>query len=115
MISRERYLILTVLGDHSDWPGCLLETPVPLEGQHLQSGLVQPPPLRHPLLQSLAHIQISSNWRQQGESLVDFVPSLSYYHCFVFRQHLRMLSSTVKPLLISSLLLLSWGSTSPSF
>ena len=48
-----------------------------MEGQHLQSGLVQPPPLRHPLLQSVADIQISANWRQQGDSLVDFIPSLS--------------------------------------
>ena len=78
MICIERDLILTVLGDHSDRPGCLLETPVQMEGQHLQSGLVQPPPLRHPLLQSLADLQISVDWRQQGESLVDFVRCLLF-------------------------------------
>ena len=40
-----------------------------MEGQYLQSGLVQPPPLRGPLLQSVSHIQIYLNWRQQGDSL----------------------------------------------
>ena len=38
-----------------------------MESQHLQSGLVQPPPIRRPLLQSVSHIQISLNWRQQGD------------------------------------------------
>ena len=47
-----------------------------MEGQHLQSGLVQSPPLCAPLLQSVADIQISANWRQQGDSLVDFVHNL---------------------------------------
>ena len=37
-----------------------------MEGQHLQSGLVQSPPLRGSLLHSLSYIQISLNWRQQG-------------------------------------------------
>ena len=72
-IKTERYFLLTILGDHSDWPGCVLETPVQMEGQHLQSGLVQSPPLRDTLLQSVADIQISANWRQQGDSLLDFV------------------------------------------
>ena len=79
MISRDISYILTTLGDHSDRPGCLLETPVQMEGQHLQSGLVQSPPLCAPLLQSVADIQISANWRQQGDSLVDFV----HYLCQV--------------------------------
>ena len=109
---REIFL-LTNLGDHSNRSGCVLEAPVSMEGEHLQSGLVQPPPLYDPLLQPLSHIQISTNWRAQGDSLVDVALSLS--HCYVCRQHLRMLSSTVKLLLISSLLLLSWDSTSLSY
>ena len=62
MISRDRYFILTLLGDHSNRPGCVLETPVQMEGQHLQSGLVQSPPLHDPLLQSVADLQISVDW-----------------------------------------------------
>ena len=50
-----------------------------MEGQHLQSGLVQSPSLRGSLLHSVSHIQISLNWRQQGDSLVDFV----HYLCQV--------------------------------
>ena len=38
-----------------------------MEGQHLQSGLVQSPPLRGSLLHSLSYIQIYLNWRQQGD------------------------------------------------
>ena len=49
-----------------------------MEGQHLQSGLVQSPPLHDPLLQSVADLQISVDWRQQGESLVDFVRCLLF-------------------------------------
>ena len=65
--SAERDFILTFPGHHSNWSGRVLETPVSMEGQHLQSGLVQSPPLRGPLLHSLSHIQIYLNWRKQGD------------------------------------------------
>ena len=87
-VETRQIYILTILGDHSDRAGGLLETLVQMEGQHLQSGLVQSPPLRHPLLQSVADIQISADWRQQGDSLVDFVPSLSSFIIVLFADNI---------------------------
>ena len=80
-------------GHHSNWAGSLLETPLLVEGQHLQSGLVQPPALRPALLQPLPHLQVPPEWRKQGEEVVTLYPPEG-----VSRQLSRMWWSTVRHL-----------------